>query len=70
MIMPMKIAVRVDRCCGHARCAATAPGIFILNDTGYLETPEIEVPPGQEELALRGKRACPEGCISIIGEKS
>lgn len=66
----MKIFVQVDRCCGHARCAAAAPDIFILNEMGYLDTPEIEVPPGKEELALRGKRSCPEGCIVVMAEKS
>jgi len=66
----MKLIVQVDRCCGHARCADTAPDIFVLNDTGYLDLPEIEVPPGKEQLALRGKRSCPEGCISVAVEES
>ena len=69
-VIAMKLIVQVDRCCGHARCAATAPEIFILNDTGYLDTPEIEVPAGQEQLALRGKRSCPERCISVAGENT
>jgi ferredoxin len=69
MIIYMKIAVRIDRCCGHARCAAVAPEIFILNDAGYLDTPLIEVPEGQEQLALKGKRACPEACLSVVDEK-
>jgi ferredoxin len=68
MIIYMKVIVKVERCCGHARCAAVAPEIFILNDSGYLETPVIEVPKGQEELALKGKRACPEACLSVVGD--
>jgi len=68
MIIYMKIAVQVDRCCGHARCAAAAPEIFILNDVGYLDTPVVEVPEGQEQLALKAKRACPEACLSVLEE--
>jgi ferredoxin len=70
MIIYVKITVQVDRCCGHARCAAVAPEIFILNDAGYLDTTEIDVPKGQEQLALKGKRACPEACLSVADEMS
>jgi ferredoxin len=62
----VKIAVEVERCCGHARCAAVAPDVFILNDIGYLDTPSIDVPEGSEALAQRGVRACPERCMSIV----
>lgn len=64
----MKIAVEIERCCGHARCAAVAPEIFVLNGVGYLETPLIEVPAGSEALAQRGLRACPERCMSVAEE--
>jgi ferredoxin len=66
----VKIRVAVDRCCGHARCAAVAPHIFVLNESGYLDTPEIEVPVGEEALAMRGVRACPERCISAEGDEN
>lgn len=61
----MKIVVEVERCCGHARCAAIAPEIFVLNDIGYLDTPLIDVASGDEQLAQRGVRACPERCLSL-----
>jgi ferredoxin len=65
----VKIRVAVERCCGHARCATVAPHIFIPNESGYLDTPEIDIPPGQEALAKRGARACPERCISAVEEQ-
>lgn len=64
----MKITVEVERCCGHARCAAVAPEIFVLNDVGYLDTPLIVVAAGSEALAQRGLRACPERCMSVVEE--
>jgi ferredoxin len=64
----MKMVVQVDRCCGHARCATVAADIYVLNDIGYLDTPLIEVPEGEEALAQRGMRACPERCISVLEE--
>ena len=31
----MKIVVDCDRCQGHAMCAAQAPDVYELDDTGY-----------------------------------
>ena len=64
----MKIRVIEGKCSGHARCAAVAPDIFVLNDDGYLETVPDEIPSGREALARRGVRACPERAIEIIEE--
>ena len=61
----MKIRIKQQSCAGHARCAAVAPELFKLNDDGYIAQEIIEVPPGKEELARRGARACPERIITI-----
>tara|TARA_B100000949_G_scaffold51698_1_gene45337 strand:- start:2658 stop:2855 length:198 start_codon:yes stop_codon:yes gene_type:complete len=61
----MKIKAKIENCAGHARCAAVAPELFELNDEGYFETAEINVPSGQEALAKRAVRACPERILSI-----
>jgi ferredoxin len=59
--------VRIDRraCVGHARCAAVAPEIFRLDDDGYIAVDAVEVPAGEEALARRGARACPERIIAV-----
>jgi ferredoxin len=62
----MKIQIDKARCVGHARCAAVAPGIYQLDDDGYIAVEEIEVPPGQEAIARRGARACPERIITVV----
>lgn len=61
----MRIRVIQDKCVGHARCAAVAPHIFVLDEDGYLRTLDREVPSEAEDLAKRGARACPEGAIEI-----
>lgn len=61
----MKIRINKAACVGHARCAAIAPELFVLNDDGYIAVTEIDVPPGQEALARRGARACPERIIVV-----
>lgn len=61
----MKICIDKDDCVGNARCAAVAPELFPLDDDGYIAVSEIDVPPGSEELARRGARACPERIIVI-----
>jgi ferredoxin len=61
----MKIKVREGACQGHARCAALAPEIFKLDDVGFILPDDIEVPAGQEAIARRGARACPERALVV-----
>jgi ferredoxin len=61
----MKIRIDKAACVGNARCAAVAPELYPLDDNGYILVSEIDVPPGQEELARRGADACPERIIVI-----
>jgi ferredoxin len=61
----MKIKVREGVCQGHARCAALAPHIFRLDDVGFILPGDIEVPPGDEAVAQRGARACPERALVV-----
>ncbi len=61
----MKIAVDKDRCTGHARCYATAPDVYQLDDLGYCAITELTVPPELEQQASAGAGACPERAITI-----
>jgi ferredoxin len=61
----MKISVDRSKCSGHALCAATAPDLYTLDDDGYSNVGEREVPAGMEEVARRGMLACPERAITI-----
>jgi ferredoxin len=61
----MKIDIEKAKCVGNARCAAVAPGLYPLNDDGYIAVETIDVPAGSETLARRGARACPERIIHV-----
>jgi ferredoxin len=61
----MKILADKTRCAGHARCAAVAERLFELDADGYIGFEEKIVPPGSEEAARRGVRACPERALKI-----
>ena len=61
----MKIRIEKASCVGNARCAAVSDELFKLDDDGYIAVEEIDVPPGQEQLAKRGARACPERLIFV-----
>jgi ferredoxin len=60
--------IRVDRtvCQGHALCAMVAPDLFTLDDEGYSNVDETEVPAGLEDLAHRGMQTCPERAITVV----
>jgi ferredoxin len=62
----MKIRVLNNKCQGHARCWTLAPEIYQLDDSGYILAGDIDVPPGKEQLAARGARACPERALEVI----
>lgn len=64
----MKIRIDKSGCVGNARCAAISAVLYVLDDDGYIAVSEIDVPPGMEELARRGARACPEKIITIVDE--
>lgn len=64
----MKIKVSHELCQGHARCWALAPDIFKLDDEGYITPGDIDVPEGQETLAKRGARSCPERALKVEDE--
>ena len=61
----MRVRVDVDKCQGHARCAALAPDVYELDELGYNVTPLKEVPPEQEDAARKGGLACPELAITV-----
>ncbi len=62
----MKIRIDKASCVGNARCWAVSETLFTLDDDGYISVEEIDVPPGMEDLARRGARACPERVITIV----
>ena len=61
----MKIIANRSRCVGHARCAAVAESLFVLDDNGYVGFESVDVPAGLEELARKGVRSCPERALRI-----
>jgi ferredoxin len=64
----VKILADTTRCAGHARCAAVDEQLFELDGNGYIGFAERHVPPGKEDIARRGVRACPERALKIAEE--
>jgi ferredoxin len=62
----MKIEVDLERCCGHACCAAVAPEVYKLNDEGYQCEAVIVVPLGMEKAAADGALSCPERALTVV----
>jgi ferredoxin len=61
----MKLEVNKALCTGHARCAATAPELYELDDDGFCALTVLDVAPELEAAAVRGADACPERAITI-----
>lgn len=64
----MKVRINQQACAGHARCNHVAPGLYSLDDNGYIASTGFTIEAGQQPLALRGARACPERIIEVIDE--
>jgi ferredoxin len=63
----MRVHVDQDKCQGHNRCFALAPGLFEIDDFG--QSHELNggvVPPGQEDQARLAVANCPEFAIEIF----
>jgi ferredoxin len=62
----IRISVDHDKCMGHARCAAMAPKVYRLDDTGYVDIPDgTAVPEDLRGEALDGAAACPERALTV-----
>ncbi|MEO8646209.1 MAG: ferredoxin [Pseudomonas sp.] len=61
----MKVLINQSGCVGHARCNNVAPTLYPLGDNGYIASGGFSVPIGEEGLAKRGARACPERVIEV-----
>jgi len=66
----MKIRIEKAQCVGNARCHAVAEHLYPLDDEGYIAIEGFEVPAGEEALARRGARACPERIITVIEDEA
>ncbi|GAB2483228.1 ferredoxin [Jatrophihabitans fulvus] len=65
----MKIFVEQSKCSGHARCYATAPEVFPIDDDGYTALDgEVDVPDELAEKARFGVAACPEKALRVLAD--
>lgn len=70
MVKVKKVRVDSEKCQGHNRCYAMAPGMFKVDEYGYASPQGDGVLADQEdlELAQRAVENCPERAIYIIEE--
>ncbi|MGH9112821.1 MAG: ferredoxin [Acidimicrobiales bacterium] len=62
----MRVSVDNERCTGHARCWATAPEVFTIDDDGHSDIGVgREVPARMEDKARLGVASCPERALRI-----
>ncbi len=63
----MKVRVDSEKCQGHNRCYALAPGLFKVDEYGYATARgDGTVPPDLREKAKLAVENCPERAIEII----
>jgi ferredoxin len=62
----MRIIVDHEVCSGHGRCAAVAPSVYSLDESGYSAITETDVAAGDEDAARSGANNCPERAITIV----
>jgi ferredoxin len=62
----LKVKVDRERCQGHARCAALAPALFVLDEFGNArEAGDGSVPEALADKAYLAKANCPELAIEV-----
>ena len=65
--MTLRVKVDSEKCQGHNRCYALAPGLFKVDEYGYAtpRPPDGVVPPDLVEKAKLAVQNCPERAISV-----
>jgi ferredoxin len=64
--MTIRVHVDPDKCQGHNRCYAIAPGLFDIDDLGMSsEIGSGAVPAELADAARRAEANCPEYAISV-----
>lgn len=61
----MKVALDLNRCQGHARCALLAPDVFDLDENGLGTVKAEQVPPEFAAQAREAQFSCPERAITL-----
>jgi len=65
----MKVKVDSEKCQGHNRCYALAPGLFKVDEYGYATARgDGTVPKDLEEKAKLAIENCPERAIFVVEE--
>lgn len=62
----MKIRIEKAQCVGNARCSSVSDHIYRLDEDGYIENDDFDVPTSDEKAAKNGARACPERIIFVM----
>ncbi len=63
----VRISVDQSKCAGHARCFATAPEVYPIDDDGYTALGGIiEIDDELAAHARLGAAACPERAITLL----
>ena len=66
-----KVKVDRDKCQGHARCAALAPELFVLDELGNAHAAgDGTVPAALIDKAWLAKANCPELAIEVTEESA
>jgi ferredoxin len=61
----MRVTLDDDQCRGHAVYCSLCPSVFTLNDDGYTEVTQPEVPAELRPAVLKAAESCPERAISV-----
>jgi len=63
----VKVRVDSEKCQGHNRCYALAPGLFKVDELGYATARgDGVIPPDLHEKAKLAVANCPERAIEIV----
>ena len=57
--------MNLEACEGHGLCAQVAPGVFAVDDEGYVSLLVAEIVPELEAAAAAGARVCPVAALRV-----
>lgn len=64
----MHIQINLAACEGHGLCAQVAPGLYEVDDEGYVQLRMSKIPLELEAAAAAGARVCPVAALTVVSD--
>lgn len=64
----LTVVADMDLCEGYGECVKAAPGFFSLDDDGFVQIDDPNVPEGEEGRVIAAVGKCPKDALVLLAD--